>query len=499
MQPPYLWGVLAAVYVLARLGTWGYPFDSDQWIFYYVGANWFHGGSLYVTAWDHKPPTVFFFNGLLSVLIGSNIVLQRAVFTLLSLVDICLFYRLSRHIAPRLLRLDGGELGGSTTLFTPIAMVLYVFWRDLSQFASSGNNDENIGVILVLGMMLAFLSFRVRRRVWKLVVAGCCLAILFWLKGNFLLLGAPIVLLLVIYDRQRLHRLLGDVLIFLGPLVAISIAWIAYFQLRGTLRAFLIASFFFNSKYAQSAWGGDLSSTSVRAVSIGVLLLLLVPVAVLGWISLQDRRLQRANQSYWLILLSTVAALGLTLDVGSFYPYYFLIAMPAFVLVMAYGLLRLPTVLRPSLIKGGAAGMALCMAVSFAYSTKQLLDNFVGPVRADALEYQAIASYVDAHTAPSDAVFDYDYGATFYQLAHRRSGSRFVSASPLLLDYRDHYGFDLDAIFIRDMETSRAKYVIVPRSPHSIYYENGPVVAYLSSHYARVRGFPDYLVLLREP
>ena len=494
-ESKYFWPAVAAVYIVCRLGTWGYPFDSDQWIFYYVGHDWFHGGSLYVTAWDHKPPLIFLYDGLISLILGSNIALQRVLFTLLSLLDIFMFYRLAARLAPRLAsRLDTPAV--STTVFTRVAVLLYVFWRDLSQFTSSANNNENVGVIFVLGMLLSYLSFRDRGGAWRLLVSGLCLSVLFWLKPNFVLLGVPIVILLIAAYRHQVGRLLGYLVLFGAPWVLQSLGWVLYFNARGTLRDFLIASFFFSSKYARSAWGGDLSSTSVRLVSIGSLALLLAPVVALGVVYLKDYRPKHTSEAYWLVGLTVIASLGLTLDVGSFYPFYFLIAMPVFAVVMAHGFLRL-TRLRINTRDIVTFGVAICMLLSLAYSMKQLLNSFTGSARADALEYHAIAAYVDARTSPSDAVFDYDYGATFYQLADRRSGSRYISASVMLLDYRDNYGYNLDGTFMRDMDASKAKYVVMPSSTSNIYYENKPLIAYFRSHYTLEKAFPDYNVLRR--
>lgn len=483
------WPLLAAVYIVCRLGTWGYPFDSDQWIFYYVGHDWLHGGSLYVTAFDHKPPLVFLFNGLMSFVLGDSIALQRALFTLLSFFDIYLFYRLCRKIAPRITEV-------SPVLFTQVALLLYVFWRDLSQFTGSANNTENLGVLFATGMLLSFVSFREGGGVWKLVLAGACLSCLFFLKPNFLLLGVPLGLLLIAAYRRRPARLVGYVALYLVPLFIQAAIWLAYFGARGTLRDFMLASFLFSSKYAGSAWAGDVSSNSVRLISIGTLLLLLLPVLALGILYLRDFQARRGSEAYWLIGMSVVASLGLTLDVGAFYAYYFLIALPAFAIVMAYGVFRLPS-LQYDARNLIALGLAACMAISLVYSMKQLYNSFAGPVHADALEYQSIAAYVDANSGPGDRVFDYDYGATFYQLSGRRSGSRFVSASVLLLDYRDHYGFGLDSVFMKDMDAARTKFVVVPSSTANIYYANRPLIDYFSSHYVLAKAFPDYNVLRR--
>src|SRR5664279_772990 len=99
-KPAYFWVLVVFVFIVARIATWGYPFDSDHWIFYYVGHNWFHGGTLYVTAWDHKPPMIFVFNGLMSLMFGGNIVWHRIWLTALSILDIALFWQLLKMVVP---------------------------------------------------------------------------------------------------------------------------------------------------------------------------------------------------------------------------------------------------------------------------------------------------------------------------------------------------------------------------------------------------------------
>ena len=101
----WLFGLtLVVVFALARVATWGYPFDSDHWIFYYVGHNWIvGGGDLYVDAWDHKPPMIFLFNGIMAALFGDNIVLHRIFLTALTVLDVWLFYLVAKRVMPALL------------------------------------------------------------------------------------------------------------------------------------------------------------------------------------------------------------------------------------------------------------------------------------------------------------------------------------------------------------------------------------------------------------
>ena len=164
--------LVLTTFVICRLATWTYPFDSDHWIFFYVGKNWFHGGSLYLTAWDHKPPIIFLINGLMSITLGDNLVFHRIFFTLIAILGVYLFYRLAKLVMPLLLpRVGDGSW--------KVATLIYVFWSSLQQFTSSGNNNENFGLIFYLSMLLAYFSYRRDRKWWQLLLAGAFFSVLF--------------------------------------------------------------------------------------------------------------------------------------------------------------------------------------------------------------------------------------------------------------------------------------------------------------------------------
>jgi len=148
------WITLILIFVAARSAVWFYPFDSDHWIFYYVGKAIANGKLLYIDTWDHKPPLIFEFNALMHFLFGGNLILHRIFLTALAVLDIFLFYKLAKLFA------KGLTLGkNGTESVVKVSLLLYVFWRSLAQFASSGNNTENIGLIFLLLMFLAFFKF----------------------------------------------------------------------------------------------------------------------------------------------------------------------------------------------------------------------------------------------------------------------------------------------------------------------------------------------------
>jgi len=489
-KPLYFWALVAFVYIVARVATWGYPFDSDHWIFYYVGKIWAQGGTMYVSAWDHKPPLIFVFNGLMYLMFGGNLVLHRIWLTLLSIVDIGLFYVLLKRVMPEILKRVQDDV---VNLSVKVGLLLYVFWRNLSQFTSSGNNTENYGLIFFLGMLLSYMSFRKDQKWWKMLISGACFSVLFFLKGNFLLLGLPIGIILLVDNWKSIRKFFGYGIIFATPLILQAGFWAYYFGSKGALNDFFIASFLFSAKYAKSAWAGDVSNNIILLITLAIFLL---PMLLLLYISLRKSRENLKNPTFWLIKLSVFAGLLATLGVGSFYPYYFQVAMPVFVITMTYGLFNMGDLnkyFRYFVYLAFGASLVLSLGISM----KQLYNSLGGSVRAEAREYQEIADYVKANTAPTDKVFAYDYGATFYRLAGRDSGSRFVSASVLLLENRDNFGYGFDQKFIDDMNRSQAKYVVVYRDKDNLYYQNTPIVDYFNSNYELDKTFTKFEVLKR--
>ena len=262
-NPIYFWFLVVSIYIIARLGTWMYPFDSDHWIFWYVGKMWAQGGTLYVAAWDHKPPLIFLFNGLMYLVFGGNIIWHRILFTILSIVDIALFWQLFKMVLPDL-KVKHADIA------IKVGLLFYVFWRNLSQFTSSGNNTENFGLIFFLGMMLSYLSFRKNQKWWKMLLSGACFSMLFFLKGNFLLLGIPLGIILLIDNRKNIRKFFGYGIGFLIPLVLQTLLWSYYFLTKNAFGDFFIASFQFSSKYSASAWKGGLSDMSVFYILLAI-------------------------------------------------------------------------------------------------------------------------------------------------------------------------------------------------------------------------------------
>lgn len=485
--------VLAAVFAIARLATWGFPYDSDHWIFFTVGNNWIvDGGKLYVDAWDHKPPMVFLMNGLMAALLGDNIVLHRIWLTAFALLDLWLFYLLSKHVIPKLLAAVNSSI--DPLVATKLTVLLYAFVRNLSQFTNSGNNTEAYGVVLVLTLALACVHYFERQRWWLMAIAGLSMGLLFWFKGNFLIFGAVVGVLLLVHTWRTPWRMIWHALVYIAPLVLISLGWFRYFDAVGTFDDFWLASFGFSALYATTAWSGSLSANIWLFVTTAALL---VPALVMFAISLRDVRAQWRNASYQLVLAMFVAGVVIIAAVGSFYAYYLLITMPFTVLVIAYGLMRITTLgrfWRVALI----AMVVVTLAANYAFSTRQLLNNFSGTAAEAAAEQRAAADYIRSNTSEDDRIFANAYGAVFYQLADRGHASRFISSSVLLLDYREQFGLGFNDIFMAELDATQAPYVMVDGGTADLYAQNTELEQYFAEHYSVVKTFGDTLVMKRQ-
>jgi len=488
-NPKYFWSLVVVVYIVSRVGTWVYPFDSDHWIFYYVGKIWAQGGTLYVNAWDHKPPLIFAANGLMYLFFGGNLVLHRVWLTLLSLVDIVLFWKLAKMVLPDLLK----RVQVSTVeIATKVALLFYVLWRNLSQFTSSGNNTENLGLIFFIGMILSYLSFRKDQKWWKMLLSGVCFSMLFFLKGNFLLLGVPLGILLLIDNWKSIRKFFGYGIIFVIPLALQAAFWAAYFTSKGAFADFWLASFQFSAKYSTSAWSGGLSNMS----TFYILLAMASPIVILGPVLFVLDLWNHRTKEYLFWSLLVVFGSVAFFAVGVPYLYYFEIMMPVYALAATVLLFRESR--KPAFIYYGyVLALSFAVLLNFVFSTYQIKNTLTGRVQIEASEYSQIADYVREHTAPTDKVFAYDYGATFYRLAERDSGSRFVSASVLLLENRDNYGFHFDDLFIREMEQLQTKYVVVYTDRSTLYYDNKPIVEYFDSHYSPEKSIGKFSILKR--
>lgn len=458
----YFWLAAAILLIISRLGTWLFPFDSDHWIFYYIGSKWVEGSTLYVDMWDHKGPIIYAYNGLLHILFGGNLILHRVFFTLVAIFGIWLFYKTSKLLYD-LLNLKNKELTARATT------LLYIFVSSLSQFTNSGNNNENLGILFLIATLYFYLQHKKDpAKQSKLFISGIFAGFVFMLKANFALLLLPLFVDLIYVNRKNIFKIISQLSFFAFGILAQLLFWSLF--LYCTFKQFFIATFEFNSKYIK-ALGWDTSIPGFLQF-IGILILLILFFAPFFIKALNRFKKPDKKIDYLLPLVALCSMLFIILA-GTFYSHYFLITIPYLCLIA--GATSYEVFNKKRRLKLLAFGIVAILMILISFKLG-VYNTFAGSAALDAKKQTAAANYITDHTANSDRIFANVYGATFYRLTGRDSGSRYISASHPLIDYKYHFGYDFNTKFIFDMEDSKAKYVVMSSDKNDIYRIQNPVL-----------------------
>lgn len=487
----YFWLILIIIFLLSRTATWFFPYDSDHWLFYYVGRIWAQGGNLYISAWDHKPPIIFAINALMHILFYDNLIIHRVFFTIISITGAYFFYQLAKQIF--------SQLFNKNNLFLArLSLILYVFWTNLSQFTNSGNNTENFAILFIILMFFLYIKHHENKKLLYLFASGICWAIIFWLKPNLIILSLPIWTDLIFFNKlttqksSTIFHIVKSSLVFILPWILLSSYWFFYFQSKNTFSDFIIASFSFSSRYMASALQGNVSN---QLIFIAILLLFLVPFMFFILVYLKNNlRAWVANFYHRIIFFSIISALLFILISGSYYTYYYLVILPFLILATCASLPHLKSNKFSKLI---SVIFIFSIILNFSISTRQLYNNFWGLAKITSENDCKVANYIKSNTSDTDTILSYTYGATFFQLIKKNSGSRYISASHLLLDERDDYGFGLTDTYIQDIKISKPIYLIFPNPDTHLYYlytQNKKATDFLLENYKLEKSFKDYSV-----
>jgi len=481
----WFWLLAVLVLVISRFSTWLFPFDSDHWIFYYIGKKWAQGSILYVDMWDHKSPLIYGYNAIIHNLLGSNIFLHRVLFTVVAIIGIFLFYHTAKELGKQL-KVKSLELS------VRISTLLFIFVSNLAQFTNSGNNNENLVIPFLLGMTWCYLIYRRNPTKYQnaLIASGILAGFVFFFKANFAILILPIVAEIIYINRKRFLKIISSLCLFGFGTVLQLLIWFVYFEKLHTFKQFFVASYEFNSKYIK-ALGWDLNTPGIL-IFIGILLLLLAsfaPFIIRGLIGFAkpDKHIK-----YFLALISTSSLMFIILA-GTFYSHYFLVVIPYMCLLfVAYWQTFFANRRYIKLFS-----LLIILLIMFTLNLKLGIYNFYkGSAASDLKSQKLAAEYVKQKTSKNDKIFANIYGATFYNLAKRDSGSRFISASHPLIDYKYRLGYNFNTRFIVDMEQAQTKYVVMSADKNDLYRTQNPVLMrYFLHNYhleTRVQGYEIY-------
>lgn len=307
-----------------RYHTLHEPFERDISGYAYLAHQLIEGKTLYLDAWDHKPPAGALCHALFQLLFGYNdisIYVMNVFFASLILVFVGLLTRRFIGTVPALL-----------------SMFLYAL---VSQSPDIQSNQPSIEIFInsfkLIGVYLLFKSFDNYGRNVILILSGLSIGVSSLFKPITVFSFAVLVVILFVYSGNKIGRdFLKKVGIFS---VAAGIVWIAvvfWMLIQGSLNQFWEAVFVFNRDYLQ------LSKSFVPAVYAGAGPASLLPpffrweyaiaimsIGFLGTLVLKDMRREKV---IFIVLL--VAAYLETLVPGWRHPHYYQLPVP-FMVIMA--------------------------------------------------------------------------------------------------------------------------------------------------------------------
>ncbi len=430
----------------------------DSGLFAYAGQQILHGRLLYRDLFDTKTPGVFYLNALAMSLLGETPV---AVWWL-GVVSIA--------VAASLLLLVLRRMNG--LLPASLACVAFLLTLHHPSYYQGGNLTEIYALlpqVLTLAALLAY--FESGRGHW-VAVAGFFTALSMLFKPTYIGLGVAGIGAVLWQDLRRrgwkraLHHVGGFAAGIAVPLILVG----AYFGIRGAFRELWDAVIIYDITYSQHGFSLRSLYTTVRILFIEP------PLSVVSTVSLgsaavyarkviRSRRqlspdqaltvpvgtplsVQRTSEQRQWFYGSVFCALLLEwvlLSVsGRNFGHYFVTPLPAMTACLAFLLDEVRT-LGDEIVAGriGAAlSVSLLAVLGMAWSLEVLVkdlpsrDELVQFVREpfnDTYLVDPVARYVESHTDASQSVFVWSIHPSTNFLSRRRSPSRYMYATQLLL------------------------------------------------------------------
>jgi len=229
--------MLAVLIVLNQANPLTTRLGRDSGMYAYVGSHLERGDTPYVSAWEHKPPGIFFINAAgLALAGGTRWGIWFVEFIFLLAAAVAGYFGLRRFFGA------GAAVVASLTWLAGLSLVL-----------EGGNFTEEFSLPFAFASLLLFgISLRRPASVWVYFALGLSMGCAFMLRPNNIGPQAAIVLveagLAALGQRKWTSTLAGWVAMGLGFLVP-SAAAIFYFMGRDALQPFIEAAFLFNAAY----------------------------------------------------------------------------------------------------------------------------------------------------------------------------------------------------------------------------------------------------------
>ncbi len=478
--------ILTFFSISLRIPAWLYPPSSDYLLFLFIGREIFSGKTLYLDVWDHKPPLIFYINGLISWLSGNSGWLPQ-IWLLLWLVGeyLVLYFFLKRLFTK--LNLPDPEVKSR------LGLIFYSLFRNQAIFINAINTTENFGLIFLLGMYWLALEWSWQNSRKFLALSGVCLSVLIFLKPNFVILSLPLLIEIVwpVFTELWLKRgttwsalkqaLINYVILFL-PTLCQTLFWVWFFASHSALIEFWNASFWFSFKYLSVINPDYIGKSLYILIIIFNLMVITLFSLIWFWFSLSHGLKtiflsQNLRFIFWF-------GLGSWLFIAIFWyglPYYFLITF----LPMSILLTTIKLSARPLFTNLFLGSLFLVFSLTLLILPFNYLKNY--SQTTDAQEntvLQEVVTNLKPELSSEKQIYVFDRGATIHYYTHTSSVSRYFSVHFLDIDYYANLGFQINQTVINDLQHQKPKYIIVNTN---LWERQLPLNTYIQTCYVSVK------------
>ncbi len=447
-----LLAVLLAITVLNQSNPGRKTPARDYGIYLYGGAQILKGNLPYQSAWDHKPPGVFYMGALGLALGGGTRWGVWAVEALCLLAAIAISFGFMRKIWG-----TGAALAG-----------LLAWTYGLNWTLEGGNLTEEYPLPLHF-LALALFPALVQRehKKWPDFVMGLLFSLCFLFRPNNAVVEAAILVTVFIarLTRRDARGLLSQFFwIGLGAALPLAVT-AAYFQAHGLLQDLLDASVLFNLVYS----GTPLSASSPfeRAADLlgPALWMAVAGYGVAAW------RLWRGEAQPWLyalLLIGWPMVIFMSDPARRNYAHYYMNWLPFTGLLAGLAFHAVQRLLLPRLkpspaLRLASLATAILLVLAFFISNGMVQDyqKVLRRIReqgvAGSEARSDLAIYINAHTQPGDKVLFWG-GYPNENYMSRRDAPVAEIVYPLYLE--SEIAHRLEQRFLNELETNRPAVIV---------------------------------------
>jgi hypothetical protein len=447
-------GILVAmlvVMVFIRLHAFQMPLERDEANYAYIGSRLFDGDRMYVDQWDHQPPAVFGFYGLLGRVLGDAPSVFRWTATVFSGITLLLVFFTMRGFYSK-----------------PVAFFSAALWAlssaDTGMEGDGCNREIYMNTFAVLGLLM-LLRYAAKGRWWQLLASGAAIGIGSAFKPILAVQWVCFVPWLLFAERAKgerafpAWRFVRSLLLFgAGPALIWGGQWL-YFAVTGRGDLFIQSCFFYNVGYSERRDKGILvrlwhffgtaeAETPFRAWADKWPFRSAAALWIAGALGLVVGRWRRAPSPDRLLRLFLLAAFLEASLPGQFWRHYYYLALPALVVLAALAMDRLLGILPAAdVAKAGsktAWNKGVLLAALYAVLVVAGLEwreyKWYFRLEPDQLTYlrfgldnlkaRDLGAQVAEVTDPDDFVYQFGSDVGIYYYSKRRCASRFTMHYP---------------------------------------------------------------------